>query len=483
MMDSPNPLLQKQIPSSLADLVGEVILYMLYNMFDLTSSLRMTFRLCLTAAVLLNVACQHTPHKAKPIYSAAELSRLRQEDKKTFQEIKSDDTDLRRGFLSLKATGNWKQRGYFSAQESDEIEHLLFRFNTTQRVLINIVERSNLAMIKMPQADSLNQKTQRQLSDQAKFLVATFAGDSVAIDKLNHRYPRSDIEPRTYDRLADISRNRLGRGIVTLGRKMEDGLDGSSYEIRAGVFERLSRWKKPSAHLIHFSDEQKKRVIDLLQPGDVLLSYTAGYASGLFIPGEFKHAMVYVGDANTRLKMGMDFSQVHLPSGSSGRREVTKNFKQKTTKDGRQADLIEAVAEGVKFSNLEHIMDTHVNRLLVLRPKLTFKERTVYLARVFSYLGQEYDFRFDFADASRQVCTEVVYRALNGIDGIDLPLIHHSGHLTMSADDLVHYWLEDKPDGFEFIFHAEERALSTNHGAHIRTGAKGMRRLKLVMHR
>ncbi len=443
----------------------------------------MTIRLCLTAAVLLNVACQHTPQTANPIYSVAELSRLRHEDKKTFREIKSDDADLRRGFLSLKATGDWKQRGYFSAQESDEIEHLLFRFNTTQRVLINIVERYNLAMIKMPQEDPLNQKAQRQLSEQARFLVDTFAGDSVAIDKLNHRYPRSDIEPGSYDRLADVFRNRLGRGIATLGRKMGDGLDGSSYEIRAGVTERISRLKKPSAHLIHFSDKQKKQVIDLLQPGDVLLSYTAGYASCLFIPGEFKHAMVYVGDADTRRNMGMDFSQVHLPTGSSGRREVIKDFKQKTTKDGRQADLIEAVAEGVKFSNLEHIMDTHINRLVVLRPKLTFKERTIYLARVVSYLGQEYDFRFDFADASRQVCTEVVYRALNGIDGINLPLTHHSGHLTMSADDLVHYWLKDKPDGFELIFHAEERALSSSHAAHIRTGAKGMRRLKLVMSR
>jgi len=452
-------------------------------MFDWASSLRITVRLCLMAAVLLNVACQTTSQTTNPVYSPAELSRLREEDEKTFQKIKSDDAHLRRGFLSLKAKGNWKGRGYFSAQESDEIEYLLFRFHTTQSELIKIVERYDLAMIKIRQEDSLSQKAQRQMSDQARFLVETFAGDSVAIDKLNHRYPRSDIEPRTYDRLADVFRPRLGRGIVTLGRKMEDGLNGSSYEIQAEVFERVSRLKKPRSHLISFSDEQKKQVIDLLQPGDVLLSYTAGYASSLFIPGEFKHAMVYVGDANTRGKMEMDFSQVHLPTGSSGRREVIKKLKQKTTKDGRQADLIEAVAEGVKLSNLEHIMDTHINRLLVIRPQLTFRQRTIYLARVFSYLGQEYDFRFDFADASRQVCTEVVYRALNGIDGIDLPLTYHAGHLTMSADDLIHYWLKDNSDGFELIFYAEESALGSNHAARIRTGEKGMRRIKRVMYR
>jgi hypothetical protein len=452
-------------------------------MVDLTSSLRITVRLCLMAAVLLNVACQNGPQAVEPVLSSAELSRLRQEDERTLIKIKSDDAHLRRGFLSLKAAGDWQERGYFSAQESDEIEHLLFRFHTTQSELVKIADKHDSPITEMRREGSLSQKAQRQMSDQARFLVATFADDPVAIDKLNHRYPRSAIEPRTYDRLADVFRPRLGRGIVTLGRKMEDGLNGSSYEIQAEVFERVSRLKKPRAHLIHFSDEQKREVVELLQPGDVLLSYTAGYASSLFIPGEFKHAMVYVGDANTRRKMEMDFSQVHLPTGSSGRREVTKKFKQQTTKEGRQADLIEAVAEGVKFSNLEHIMDTHINRLLVLRPQLTFRQRTIYLARVFSYLGQEYDFRFDFADASRQVCTEVVYRALNGIDGIDLPLTHHAGHLTLSADDLVHYWLKDNPDGFEFIFYADESALGSNHAARIRTGEKGMRRVKLEMYR
>ncbi len=78
-------------------------------MSDLTSSLSIAFRLCLTAAVLLNVACQHTPQTANPIYSPAELSRLRQGDEKTFQKIKSDDAHLRHGFRTLKTQGDWKQ--------------------------------------------------------------------------------------------------------------------------------------------------------------------------------------------------------------------------------------------------------------------------------------------------------------------------------------------------------------------------------------
>ena len=44
--------------------------------------------------------------------------------------------------------------------------------------------------------------------------------------------------------------------------------------------------------------------------------------------------------------------------------------------DGSRADLIEAVAEGVKFSNLDRILETHVNRLVVLRPQMEPGERT-----------------------------------------------------------------------------------------------------------
>lgn len=452
-------------------------------MSDLASSLKITVRLCLVTAVLLNAACQNTPQTAVPVRSPAELSRLRKEDQRTLKKIKSDDAHLQRDFLTLQKKGNWKKRGYFSAQESDEIEHLLFRFHTTKNELIKIAARHHASTPEMGRDDSLRQKTQRQMFDQARFLVQTFAGDSIAIDKLNQRYPRSKIAPRTYDRLADVFLPGLERHIVTLGRKMEDSLVESSYEIRAGVFVRVSRLKKPTAHLIHFSDKQKKQIVNLLQPGDVLLSYTSGYVSSLFIPGEFKHAMVYVGDTHRRHKINRGFSQVRLPCGSLGRRDVLKKSKQETTKNGRQADLIESVAEGIKFSNLEYILDTHINRLLVLRPQLSSKQRTLYLARVFSYLGQEYDFRFDFADASRQVCTEVVYRALNGINGIDMPLTWHAGHLTLSADDLIHYWLKDNPNGFRFVLYAEENKLSPNHAARILTAKKGMRSVELVMAR
>ena len=155
--------------------------------------------------------------------------------------------------------------------------------------------------------------------------------------------------------------------------------------------------------------------------------------------------------------------------------------------DGKNADMIEAVAEGVIFNNLAHIMDTHINRMLVLRPKLDDTERRDFLIEVFSYLGEEYDFRFDFADSTRQVCTEVIYRAINAKAGIDFGLTVRAGHETLSADDIALYYLDglDAPkknhDAFEFVLYAEQDPGKSDRQALIRSGEAGVQRLKDLM--
>jgi hypothetical protein len=118
---------------------------------------------------------------------------------------------------------------------------------------------------------------------------------------------------------------------------------------------------------------------------------------------------------------------------------------------GESADLIEAVAEGVKFSHLGTILDTHGNRFLVLRPRLGGPDRGDALANAFRFLGDGYDFRFDFEDASQQVCTEVVYRAYSGRGGIDFSLTERMGRATLSADDIVNVHLQPDSEVFDFV--------------------------------
>jgi hypothetical protein len=51
--------------------------------------------------------------------------------------------------------------------------------------------------------------------------------------------------------------------------------------------------------------------------------------------------------------------------------------------------------------------------------------------------GKPYDFDFDFRQSQRLVCTEVVYRAYEGVAGVQFDLQRHVGRFALSASDLI----------------------------------------------
>ena len=265
-----------------------------------------------------------------------------------------------------------------------------------------------------------------------------------------------------------------------LAREASQKFGELRYAIRSLLFKDVSRLKNPDAHLVRFSMAQKKQVYDLLQPGDLILTFTAGYISDIFIPGKFKHGITYVGSPAQRTEAGLKTGSLPIMA-KPERNRFDLHIAQEFLPGGENADVIEAVAEGVIFNNLTKIMDTHVNRLLVLRPMISDMERTEFLADVFSYLGDEYDFYFDFADASRQVCTEVHYRTLTGKGGIKFTLTKRGGHETLSADDIVHYYIETRPRQFELILFAEEDPGSQFHQARVLTGNGAEQNLEALM--
>ena len=268
--------------------------------------------------------------------------------------------------------------------------------------------------------------------------------------------------------------------VAALGRRATRDLGSASYATRALLFKDVSRIKRPSAQPLVFSPDQKRQIHSQLRAGDILLTYTTGYVSNIFIPGEFKHGITYVGGARERAAAGLDASKPPESARGSALR-YAENLSRTELSDGARADLIEAVAEGVKFSNLDHILDTHVNRLLVLRPRLSDAERAAFVAGVFAFVGDPYDFRFDFADASRQVCTEVVYRALDGKGGIRFALTSRAGNPTLSADDVVHYHFSTGGEHFEIILFAEEDSDFDDGRARLWPGEAGARRVEQRM--
>ena len=189
----------------------------------------------------------------------------------------------------------------------------------------------------------------------------------------------------------------------------------------------------------------------------------------IFLPGTFKHGMTYVGSPEERREAGLTME--NMPDIPPGRRdELSTHLSQGTLPTGEDADLVESVAEGVVFSSLDHILETHINRLLVLRPCLTEDERVGQLATVFLLLGNTYDFKFDFSDASHQCCTEVIYRALHKRGTIEFSLIRRMGNQTLSADDIIRHHMSRDDRPFEFVLLAERDPEGERQEAVVQTG-------------
>jgi len=81
---------------------------------------------------------------------------------------------------------------------------------------------------------------------------------------------------------------------------------------------------------------------------------------------------------------------------------------------------------------------------------------------------------------SSVVCTEVQYHAFNGKGDISFELTKRAGNPTLSADDIVNYYLKKK-GSFDFVLLALEDTASTSHEAKIYKGEDGKNALTSLM--
>jgi uncharacterized protein YycO len=102
--------------------------------------------------------------------------------------------------------------------------------------------------------------------------------------------------------------------------------------------------------------------------------------------------------------------------------------------------ILEAKKDGVLFRPAEETLD--LDALAVLRPRLGAAEIAEALSNAIAHEGKLYNFDFDFFTDDRLVCTEVVYRAYEGVGGISIPLQECFGRRTLPAEDLISMALE-----------------------------------------
>jgi hypothetical protein len=168
-----------------------------------------------------------------------------------------------------------------------------------------------------------------------------------------------------------------------------------------------------------------------LKPGDILLERRNWYLSNAFLPGFWPHAALYVGRVD-------DLRSLQIAEDPTIQAQLKRYLE--AAPDGRDHTVIESVSEGVIFSSLTESM--HADYVAVLRPRLSEDQVGRAIARAFRHHGKPYDFEFDFFTSDKLVCTELVYRAYEGMLHFDLVKV--MGRDTLPALELVRKYARER---------------------------------------
>ncbi len=393
--------------------------------------------------------------------------------------------ELQQGALILGQSSVARTRGYFQPTEEEQLRHLLISYWQARCALLEVVQ-------------SLHEKIERAesqhnaiflvgfagavtLIDGARFLRDHFHAEPVIRQKLNEAEPSFGIpegiydtvqesltrplhvwhlyhalefwkqnqtelraaaarEPLLADMLAiiealqprlDISTQRYAtarlrvrtRQVVTgihrdlLFRAMY-GLQKLAGDLVAYIY--VKPWHRPGIPLAIVT-----QLRGALVPGDVIVSRREFALTNYFLPGHWPHAALYLG--------GLDDIEAR---GLARHANVEPRWLRLQSCDAEEPHrVLEAMKDGVLFRSLRSPCST--DSVVVLRPQLSPGKIDEALARGIFHEGKPYDFGFDFTRADRLVCTEVVYRAYDGVEGMSFQLTRRAGRMTLSAGDLL----------------------------------------------
>jgi hypothetical protein len=193
--------------------------------------------------------------------------------------------------------------------------------------------------------------------------------------------------------------------------------------VQQGLFRILEAFGRVIAdvhtpgHVDRLHDDARGEVVDLLEPGDVIVARHDHALSNLFLPGYWPHVALHVGLPHVRDDLGIAVDEPHRSRWKKMRR------------------VLEARKDGVLFREIDDTLA--VDAVVVLRPQVDAASIVRAIENAVCHEGKLYNFDFDFFSDDRLVCTEVVYRAYEGVGGIEFALRDRGGRPTLSAEDIV----------------------------------------------
>jgi hypothetical protein len=119
---------------------------------------------------------------------------------------------------------------------------------------------------------------------------------------------------------------------------------------------------------------------------------------------------------------------------------------------GNPMSVLEAIGDGVVFQSFEH--SGNADYLAVLRPALEPAEKLEALLRAIAHHQKPYDFDFDFVTDSSIVCSELVYKSLQGVGAVHFELTPNAGRELLTPNQIVEKFdrESDRPNpALEFV--------------------------------
>jgi hypothetical protein len=254
------------------------------------------------------------------------------------------------------------------------------------------------------------------------------AGDPVlapvlaVVERLGHRVR---VAPRRYARAC--ARVRARRLFKALPRS---AFEAAVHSLEQAICCLVAGISTRPRHRPALPPGIAEQVRALLEPGDILITRKEHAATNYFLPGYWPHAALFLGDGPALARLGLDQHQ-----------NVLTRWRRLLELDpGEPRRVLEALKDGVLLRSLASPFAS--DALAVVRPSLPEDAVASALARALFHEGKPYDFDFDFSRSDRLVCTEVVYRAYDGIGGIHFPLTRRLGRFNLSAEDILRLAVE-----------------------------------------
>ncbi len=219
----------------------------------------------------------------------------------------------------------------------------------------------------------------------------------------------------------------------------------------SGVFGNTMGLVATRKGLMYQNAKIKNEIYGQLKAGDILLEKTPFRLTDSFIPGYWGHAAIWVGSEQELKELGLWEHPLVKPH----QQEIRA-----------QAEIVEALREGVVLNSLEHFLN--IDDMAVLRQeKMSPEQKRTVILHTFAQLGKAYDFNFDVETSDKIVCSELIYTAYPHIkwptsktlgrytispnniaqktksDQLQLVLLYHGGKRVENPETLWSTMLED----------------------------------------